>query len=68
VKVVVPRDHVGQAEQILKDFGGEGGVPGAAPEPAADLPPLPQWVCVHCGEQVEGQFDVCWNCGAARGD
>ncbi|MYB88677.1 MAG: DUF2007 domain-containing protein [Proteobacteria bacterium] len=22
------------------------------------------WVCAACGEHVEGQFKVCWNCGA----
>ncbi len=31
-------------------------------EPAAGEP----WTCESCGEQVEGQFAVCWNCGAER--
>ena len=26
----------------------------------------PPWVCQACGEQVEGEFDLCWNCGRAR--
>jgi hypothetical protein len=68
VKVVVTRENMTRAEEILRDFGGENGVPDAGLEPVPDLPPLPPWVCVHCGEQVEGQFDVCWNCGAARGE
>lgn len=21
------------------------------------------WTCPACGEQIEGQFDACWNCG-----
>ena len=21
------------------------------------------WMCVNCGEQNEGQFSACWNCG-----
>jgi rubrerythrin len=21
------------------------------------------WICRHCGTDVEGVFDVCWNCG-----
>lgn len=21
------------------------------------------WVCSHCGEKVEGHFNICWNCG-----
>ncbi|HUF81803.1 MAG TPA: DUF2007 domain-containing protein [Burkholderiales bacterium] len=24
------------------------------------------WRCHHCGEQLEGQFTKCWNCGAIR--
>ena len=26
---------------------------------------LPQrkWICPQCGEQVEGGFEQCWNCG-----
>jgi hypothetical protein len=68
VKVVVTREHAAQAGQILRDFGGGRGIPDPAAEPPVEIPPAPPWVCVHCGEQVEGQFDVCWNCGAARGD
>ncbi|MEP4079853.1 putative signal transducing protein [Haloferula sp.] len=25
----------------------------------------PAWKCPSCGEEVEGQFGECWNCGAA---
>jgi len=21
------------------------------------------WICASCGEEIEGQFAVCWNCG-----
>jgi hypothetical protein len=24
------------------------------------------WKCTNCGEQVEGQFTECWNCGKSR--
>jgi hypothetical protein len=24
------------------------------------------WRCGECGEQLEGQFTACWNCGAER--
>ena len=69
VKLVVTRDVVPRAEEILRDYGGEGGVEGAAvPAEAADVPQAAPWMCVQCGEQVEDQFDRCWNCGAARGD
>jgi hypothetical protein len=26
------------------------------------------WRCSSCGEESEGQFTACWNCGAARPD
>lgn len=25
---------------------------------------LPSWVCRKCGEEVEGQFNACWNCSS----
>lgn len=28
----------------------------------------PPWRCASCGEQMEGQFTDCWNCGASRPD
>ncbi len=31
--------------------------------PGLDEPP---WRCPHCGEEVEGQFMECWNCGTVR--
>ena len=31
-------------------------------EEAAQQP----WVCCGCGEELEGQFDRCWNCGKYR--
>jgi hypothetical protein len=68
VKLIVTREQAAQAEQVLRDFGGGQGMPHAVPESPADLPQPPPWVCIHCGEQVEEQFDVCWSCGAARGE
>ena len=26
----------------------------------------PAWTCFSCGESVDGDFDSCWNCQAAR--
>ena len=26
------------------------------------------WRCKHCGEAIEGQFTVCWQCGSPRED
>jgi len=25
------------------------------------------WRCPRCNESIDGQFQVCWNCGAERG-
>jgi hypothetical protein len=30
-------------------------------KPAADA-----WQCPRCGETIEGQFALCWSCGAAH--
>jgi hypothetical protein len=24
------------------------------------------WICLKCHEKLEGQFEICWNCGADR--
>jgi hypothetical protein len=26
---------------------------------------MPSWSCPKCGEHVDANFDVCWNCGTA---
>lgn len=36
----------------------------AQPSSAADRA---LWRCAACGEMIEGQFALCWNCGAERG-
>ncbi|MFH2053762.1 MAG: DUF2007 domain-containing protein [bacterium] len=28
--------------------------------------PSPPWLCPACGEEVEGNFSACWNCGQER--
>lgn len=40
-----------RARDILEDFNRE-----------PDAPQRP-WTCPDCGEQVDGQFAACWNCG-----
>jgi hypothetical protein len=36
----------------------------------SERPPATQinwpWRCTECGETIEQQFDVCWNCSAPR--
>ena len=24
------------------------------------------WICKSCGEEIEGQFNICWNCGEKK--
>lgn len=36
---------------------------GEPPPARADQHP---WTCPKCGEQIEGQFTECWNCGTSR--
>lgn len=26
------------------------------------------WKCLECGEEIEGQFETCWQCGAVHPD
>ncbi len=33
---------------------------------AADNQDLKDWKCPSCGEENEGQFSECWNCGKPR--
>lgn len=44
-------DDFPRARDILQDFHRE---PDASASP---------WQCPNCGEQVDGQFAACWNCG-----
>ena len=29
----------------------------------AKVEPSEAWICPACGEEIEGQFTSCWNCG-----
>src|SRR5665213_831482 len=31
-----------------------------------ETPPQETWKCPKCGEEVEEQFDQCWNCGTEK--
>lgn len=41
------------ARKIIKDYEAAGPLEGAGEI----------WKCKNCGEDSEGQFAVCWNCG-----
>jgi hypothetical protein len=30
------------------------------------LPVAPAWICPACGSEVDGDCEVCWNCGHSR--
>jgi len=32
----------------------------------AKVEPHEAWTCTNCGEEIEGQFTSCWNCGRER--
>lgn len=32
-------------------------------EDALSVKEMPSWICDSCGEEIEGQFTECWNCG-----
>jgi hypothetical protein len=48
---------VAKALTIVDEFvkGGQEDIAFASP-----------WKCPRCGEELEGQFDVCWNCQTPR--
>lgn len=47
----------GEADRLVIDFLRGG---------AARKHSHERWTCADCGEDLEGQFTDCWNCGAAR--
>ena len=55
---LIDDQDLGRAREVLARF--------LAPPPS-DSNAVP-WDCPACGEPVEGDFDLCWNCGRARPD
>lgn len=60
VKVLVADDDLVRAVQIVSEAA------DAAQEIARRNDKPPDWKCLLCGEEVSGDFDVCWSCGATR--
>jgi hypothetical protein len=50
-----------RARQLMKDYEAS----HARPHPDEDVPEE-TWTCPSCGEQVEADFDLCWNCQTPR--
>ena len=51
------REQYARALAITEDY-----TASKATDATADAP----WPCQSCGESVEAQFTLCWNCGTAR--
>jgi hypothetical protein len=51
-RLYVDDDDFDRAEQIVQT------------ELTATASNEPPWTCRQCGEQNEGQFAICWNCGS----
>jgi hypothetical protein len=52
---VIQDEDLPRAQALLKQF-------------LNNAPPCagPDWVCPQCGERVEGDFELCWNCSHPR--
>jgi hypothetical protein len=50
--------EVGKAREIVERF--------VRREPMKDPKSYRSWRCRGCNELIEGQFEVCWNCGESR--
>jgi hypothetical protein len=48
---VVDKDDNGPAKRIVDEF-----MQSIKANPQA-------WKCLGCGEEIEGQFNICWSCG-----
>jgi hypothetical protein len=53
---LIDDQDLGRAREVLARFL----------TPPAPRPTTAPWHCPACGEQVEGDFDLCWNCGRTR--
>lgn len=60
VKVLVADDDLVRAVQIVSQAA------DSANEIARRQHKPLDWKCQRCGEEVSGDFDVCWSCGATR--
>ena len=58
-ELFAPPEEAGRAREILEDYEEK----RAEGYPVTEVP---TWTCENCGEQVEAQFEVCWNCESVR--
>jgi hypothetical protein len=58
-RIWTTRADAERARQIIEQWETEHRTGGASSS-------LRPWACPHCGQEVPGEFDVCWNCEYAR--
>ena len=56
---VLNEAQLARAREIVEHY--------VAGQPLTDPKSYRSWRCRSCNELVEGQFDVCWKCGGAKG-
>ena len=59
--VWVNSEDVERAQDLVEEYENRG-----APADEDDLERV-GWTCPNCGEVIEGQFGMCWNCQTVRG-
>lgn len=60
VKILVADDDLERAAEIVADAAASARMAGIGKSKS------PDWKCRLCGEDVSGDFEVCWSCGASR--
>ena len=60
--VWVSESDLEQAQEILSDFQSRADTRRSGTEDELE------WTCPNCGEDVDGSFEVCWNCEHHRPD
>ena len=63
---ILDASQTGQARQIVQAVLDETHDDELGDAQALESEPLQRssWTCPQCGEDVDGQFSVCWNCGS----
>jgi hypothetical protein len=56
--VFVNKEDLKPALAFVRDY--------VSQQSAATRQDTPAWTCSGCGEQIEGQFDFCWQCETPR--
>ena len=53
IKIMIHKEDEKLAKELLE-------------QAVSDTSENPPWKCRQCGEEIEGQFSDCWNCGTAK--